>query len=102
MEVNDFKGLNTTELFDDSNDSFDKNEKGNDSETIVSDSDDDNFRTTLSPNDEYNADIMDDSNSSDAEELSTVVSSNFYLHTVFTHSQHSNIRYAIQNGKTCS
>lgn len=81
MEANDSMDLNTTELFDDSNDSFDENEKGNDSETVVSGSDDDNIRTTLSPNDEYNADIMDDSNSSDAEELSTVVSLNFYLHT---------------------
>lgn len=79
MEVNDFMDLNTTELFDDSNDSFDKNEEGNNSETIISDSDDDNFRTSISPDNERNATIIDDGISSDAGMTSTeVVSLNFY------------------------
>lgn len=79
MEVNDFMDLNTTELFDDSNDSFDNNEDGNNSEIIISGSDDDNSRTSLSPDNECDAIIMDEIISSDAEKTSTdVVSLNFY------------------------
>lgn len=78
MEVNDFMDLNTTELFDDSNDSFDNNEDGNDSEIIISGSDDDNSRTSLSPDNECDAIMMDEIISSDAEKTSTdVVSLNF-------------------------
>lgn len=79
MEVNDFTDLNTTELFDDdSNDSFDHNDDGNNSEPIVSGSDDDNCRTTFSPDEDRNTIIMDEIIPADAGQSSTdVVSLNF-------------------------
>lgn len=66
MEADDFTDLNTTELFDDSNDSLDGNEKDN---NIVSNiSSDDNLKTTGSCD---NANVSEDFNSLDAGKTST-------------------------------
>lgn len=72
MEVNDFIDLNTTELFDDSNESFDKLEENDNSGRNISE--DDNFGTTTSTD---MADTREEFSSSDAGKTSTdVVSRN--------------------------
>lgn len=70
MELNDLMDLNAMELFDDTNDSFD-NEEGNNSETIIIDTDDDNFKMKYPSNNEPSSIILDDVISSDAVQTST-------------------------------
>ncbi len=64
MEVNDFMDLNTTELFDDSNDSFDENEEGDNS--VMNISDDVNIGAENSPDSERIGNVNDDVHSADA------------------------------------
>ncbi|XP_037044987.1 uncharacterized protein LOC119080665 isoform X2 [Bradysia coprophila] len=68
MEVNDFMDLNTTELFVDSDESIDKNVEDNNSETLILDSEDDNFATTFSSDSERSGNGIEDCSAADAEE----------------------------------
>ncbi|KAJ6640599.1 Lethal(3)malignant brain tumor-like protein 3 [Pseudolycoriella hygida] len=60
MEVNNFMDLNTTELFDDSNESLDKIGECHNNETALGDIDEDNLDATLTAYNEHNVMMMGD------------------------------------------
>lgn len=106
MEENDFMDLNTTELFDDSNDSFDKNDEGNNSETINSSNDGDNFRITFSPDNEDDSMLVDGAISSDAGKATTEVSLKILIFSDLFAIRHwleySDIHSNVQKRDVCS
>lgn len=82
MELNDFMDLNTTELFDDSNDSFDKDKGGNECESNVIGADNGNGKTKFVLDNKCVSIIVDDVISSDAGPISTdLVSFDFFFHS---------------------